>query len=108
MQQPYQIINKQIRPGGAIEYISEYTKFYDYPGTVHKTVVCQSGRAYTLPSRESSIPTGSKELVSSNSYLPETAVPNDTCYLDVRVQYHVNAFRDVNYAFVTESFDIVE
>lgn len=107
MEQPYPVINKQVRRGEILEYRTNYTKHIDVAGTVYKIVVCEDGSAITLPSRVSSIPVGEHKLISRTTKIPNDA-PIGMCVLYVDVEYPVNKLRNVHYSFTTERFEIVE
>lgn len=103
--QPYKIINHQVRQGESLIYQVDACKYYDLVSMVRRQIIID-GVVYDLPLTQNNVQKGCGKTDVAVFISP--ALPTGHAYIELTIQYKVNALRDETYYFKTEGFDILQ
>ncbi len=102
---PIKVTNDTVHPGEPLEYKLNYCKYTDAPSVVHRTLV--DGQIITLTNTAGQLPLGCHVVTVKTAVVPTTINPGKY-YLDVVVEYKLNAFRSEYIHYHTNYFTVVE
>lgn len=105
LEQPYTILNEEVRAGDIVEYMLIYCRYTNADVSIHHQIRSDTA-LLPLTSLPVRLREGCGETIKSVS-IPKHA-PKGTYILEETVTYHVNPFQDITLHFFSYPFEIIE
>lgn len=102
--QPYEVDQKTVRQGESVTYVVDACKYMDVTSLVNRSIVID-GVIFDLPMTQNNISPGCNK--SKVSVLIPNSLPAGKAYIELTVEYKINALRDQTYHFKTKEFTIL-
>lgn len=102
--QPYKVATSNVKAGDEMVYIADICKYKEIVGTTTRTFVDEAGVQHPVAALISNIGSGCRQNFVVVPTLP--SFRSGKWYLDLDVEYQVNAFRTQTYHFRTDVFTI--
>lgn len=102
--QPYKVLSKQVKQNQTIVYEVDACKYYDLISMVRRQIVI-NGVIYDLPLTQNNVSQGCGKT-DIGVWIPDS-LPTGHAYIELSIQYKINALRDETYYFKTQEFDIL-
>lgn len=101
--QPYEVINKEVKPWELLKYRMEYCKYTDVIPSVQRQFV--DWIIYSMPESTASLKKWCGTVI--NSVIVPNSLPEWEYYLRALVHFKVNPIRVITEEYVTEKFRVV-